>query len=505
MGGRPQDDGIDAGPAPQRMAEHVFDALARAILGGRLKPDEPLPTQRELAQRFQVSTLVIHQAIHRLEDLELVRVRQGSATVALDPRQSSDVRVIQLQMELATFDDDFARAVMEHELLFLCPLIVLAERRITREQIAVLEYIVDALPEEPTFEEKARFRVEYWRRVAEATRNPLFGQQLRWWGGLISKVRPRRPDYLPARQVLPPRFYRELTASFARGEGTLALYLQTLEPVLQRFDEAAKSAPPAADGVRDDGVDAEPVRQRVADHVFDALAKSILEGSLTPDVALPTQRELAKQFHVSTLVVRQAIHRLEDLGLVRARQGSPTIVLDWSESSDVRLIQLRLQLGSFDENLARAVVEHQLLFLCQLIVLAERRATRERLARLTDAIDALPDEPTLAERLRLRAEYWSRVAEATGNPIFVQQLHWWGGLINHLRPRRPDDSAARQVLPRRFYRELGASLAQGEGALPLYLEAIEPVLERFDRAARTAEPAAASAPPEQPRVRKTRS
>ncbi|MGD8863705.1 MAG: GntR family transcriptional regulator [Myxococcales bacterium] len=464
------------------MAEHVFDVLAKDILGGRLRPDEPLPTQRELAKQFHVSTLVVHQAIHRLEDLGLVRVRQGSATTVLDPRRSSDMRLIQLQMELATFDNDFALAVMEHELLFLCPLIVLAERRITREDLAVLNYIVDRLPEEPTFEEKARFRVEYWTRVAEATGNPLFGQQLRWWGGLITKVRPRRPINLPARQVLPPAFYRELTASFARGEGTLALYLETIGPVLERFDGAAQSVTPVVGLPRTDGIGAAPTRQRVADRVFDALAKSILEGGLEPDAALPTQRELAQQFHVSTLVIRQAIHRLEDLGLVRARQGSPTIVLDWSKSSDVRLIQLRLQLGTFDEGLARAVVEHQLLLLCPLIVLAQRRITREQVAVLTHIVDALPRHPTLEDRLRLRVEYWTHVAEATRNPLFVQQLQWWGGLITHLRPRRSDRVFARQVLPRRFYRNVTASLAGSGGALALYLEAIEPVLERFDKA-----------------------
>lgn len=55
----PREDGIEAGPARQRVADRVFDALAKAILTGRLTPDEPLPTQRELAERFRVSTLVV--------------------------------------------------------------------------------------------------------------------------------------------------------------------------------------------------------------------------------------------------------------------------------------------------------------------------------------------------------------------------------------------------------------------------------------------------------------
>ena len=37
----------------QRVADHVFESLARAILNGNLKPDAPLTTQRDLARAVQ--------------------------------------------------------------------------------------------------------------------------------------------------------------------------------------------------------------------------------------------------------------------------------------------------------------------------------------------------------------------------------------------------------------------------------------------------------------------
>jgi DNA-binding FadR family transcriptional regulator len=39
-------------PVRQRVADHVFESLARAILNGELKPNEPLATQRDLAQQI---------------------------------------------------------------------------------------------------------------------------------------------------------------------------------------------------------------------------------------------------------------------------------------------------------------------------------------------------------------------------------------------------------------------------------------------------------------------
>ena len=67
------------------IAYEVFDQLAREILIGERAVGSALPPERELAQRFGVSRLVLRQAIHRLADMDLVRVRQGGATLVLEP------------------------------------------------------------------------------------------------------------------------------------------------------------------------------------------------------------------------------------------------------------------------------------------------------------------------------------------------------------------------------------------------------------------------------------
>ena len=73
-------------PVRQRVADHVFETLARAIFNKELKPGEPLPTQRELAKRFKISALVVRQAIHRLEDMA------SCACARAAPRSSSTRR-----------------------------------------------------------------------------------------------------------------------------------------------------------------------------------------------------------------------------------------------------------------------------------------------------------------------------------------------------------------------------------------------------------------------------
>jgi DNA-binding FadR family transcriptional regulator len=221
----------------QRVADHVFESLVKAILTGELKPGSPVPTQRDLAGQFGVSALVVRQAIHRLEDLGLVRVRQGSTTIVLDPNDATDIRLIQLQMELSDPGPALAAAAFENQALFLLPMLVLAERRITEKELGVLSYLVDALGPSPTPDEGRHFRIEFWRQISKATRNQLFQQQVRWWGTLAAELDRRgQAQRAPGPRRLDPQFYRRLVAALAERKGVLEAYLGWINPMLDWVD-----------------------------------------------------------------------------------------------------------------------------------------------------------------------------------------------------------------------------------------------------------------------------
>jgi len=238
-------------PVRQRVADQVFESLARGILNGELKPGEPLATQRDLAKQFNVSALVVRQAIHRLEDLGLVRVRQGSTTIVLDPNESTDIRLIQLRMEVAEPGPMLATAALENQLLFMLPLLVLAERRITEPEVAVLRYLTERLGANPDAEAGIRFRIEYWRQIANATQNPLFQAQVRWWSSLVEQLDRRGRDMRAPPAPIMVAFCRKLNDALAKHEGAVQLYLETFRPVLEWFDAQrgiGKQAPPTTKG-----------------------------------------------------------------------------------------------------------------------------------------------------------------------------------------------------------------------------------------------------------------
>jgi DNA-binding FadR family transcriptional regulator len=205
-----------------RIADRVFETLLRAILQGELKPGEAVPTQRQLSTQFGVSPLVVRQAIHRLEELELVRVRQGSATMVLDPAKATDVRLIQLQLEVARPGDATSLAAIENRALSTLPLLALAERRITAAELQRLDRRVDAYREDGTLEERSAFQAEFWELIARATRNPLLHHQVRWWFRVSREIGASRGLQIAR---IPQQFYRELIECLRKRSGAVQLWL----------------------------------------------------------------------------------------------------------------------------------------------------------------------------------------------------------------------------------------------------------------------------------------
>lgn len=64
----------------------VFMILEREIRGGHYAPDIPLPSENELAERFDVSRVTIRHTMRMLAERELIWRRRGKGTFALPPR-----------------------------------------------------------------------------------------------------------------------------------------------------------------------------------------------------------------------------------------------------------------------------------------------------------------------------------------------------------------------------------------------------------------------------------
>lgn len=204
-----------------------------------------------------------------------------------------------------------------------------------------------------------------------------------------------------------------------------------------------------------------------SDDVFDRLASAIFRG--TYEGALPSERTLSASLGVSRATIRQAIHKLADLGLVEVRQGGATIVRSPDAATDVRVIGLLYRLRGPDAELLRTVREKQFMQGFALVDIAARRARPEELEDVRGIVEAWASggEP-LAAFDAFEESFWRSLARAGRNRIYVLELSWWYQLLREHPGLRLSPDAA--VVP--FYRELARRLADGDHAARYYHDVV---------------------------------
>jgi len=164
----------------------------------------------------------------------------------------------------------------------------------------------------------------------------------------------------------------------------------------------------------------EPLRNERA---FEAIVRQIREriysNQLKPGDKLPTERELAGIFNTSRVTIRSALLNLEHSGLLKIKKGAGGGFfigeLNLKPISDSFGTLLRLgKVSIADLTEARMIIEPQS------ARLAARRATRQDIERIEDAIlnfrerinEKLPPDPA-------DLNFHACVAEASKNPVII--------------------------------------------------------------------------------------
>lgn len=113
---------------PPRKHEEIADTLTREILSGRYRGGERLPSERDLALRFDANRGAVREAMKRLEQLGLARIRPGGARVA--PLHEASLDVIGHMLAIGDVPD---RDLMEQIFQVMSRLVELAAENAVRQ------------------------------------------------------------------------------------------------------------------------------------------------------------------------------------------------------------------------------------------------------------------------------------------------------------------------------------------------------------------------------------
>ena len=151
--------------------------------------------------------------------------------------------------------------------------------------------------------------------------------------------------------------------------------------------------------------------------IADKLAKQIDEGKYPPGSRLPAERDLAEQFGVSRVTVREAEIALQALGRIEIRTGSGVYVQDVGGSAD----------GAFPEVSAFDLTEARALFESEAAALAAEHMSDEVLEQLEQYVETMANTGRDDEAGEAADhEFHRQIAAASGNAaiMYVIEMMW---------------------------------------------------------------------------------
>lgn len=160
-------------------------------------------------------------------------------------------------------------------------------------------------------------------------------------------------------------------------------------------------------------------RIRLSDQVAEQLRAMIADKQYPPGSKLPVESKLAAYFGVSRITIREAVRRLDIMGIVEVRQGAGTFVREITPNAYIKTL---LPMLSMDNNSLNDIFEVRQVIECKSAELAAINATAEDLAQVKQPLSKM-SEAIRTGKLRqyneLDLQFHYAVAKCTHNQILI--------------------------------------------------------------------------------------
>ena len=173
---------------------------------------------------------------------------------------------------------------------------------------------------------------------------------------------------------------------------------------------------------------------KVFEQVAVQIERRILQGELRSGDRLPTERDLAEQFHVSRTAVREAMKILAQKGLVDMRPGRGTIVIDGAHEAMQDSIGLVMKLRLGEVGGSDNLVEVRTILETEIAALAAARATEKEIAAMREAIQTMDENLDNADAfIAADNRFHEALAQATQNALIMMLIK---SIVNLLSEQR---------------------------------------------------------------------
>ena len=157
-----------------RLYERVANKIETTIVARHYKPQDRLPSERDLAEAFAVSRTVIREAMKLLEARGLIEILTGNGVFVSQPDTSIVTRSLGMYLHLQGTVQDSEFKVHELRRILEVEIAGLAAERATAAELEQLRQIIERMSaaDQPR-EQVAMLDLEYHITLAQATHNEM--------------------------------------------------------------------------------------------------------------------------------------------------------------------------------------------------------------------------------------------------------------------------------------------------------------------------------------------
>ncbi|MFG2039416.1 FadR/GntR family transcriptional regulator [Dactylosporangium sp. NPDC048998] len=169
------------------LTDEAIDKIKGMITSGELGPGDRLPKEADLAERLGLSRNSLREAVKALSMIRVLDVRQGDGTyvTSLEP----DLLLDALSFVVDFHRDDTVLQFLEVRRILEPAATALAAERMSDEDVAKMQTVLDELGEDPTIEALVANDLEFHRLIAAGSGNAVLCSLIDGLSGPTTRAR----------------------------------------------------------------------------------------------------------------------------------------------------------------------------------------------------------------------------------------------------------------------------------------------------------------------------
>lgn len=191
----------------RKIYEEIVEQIKKLVTSGKLQPGDRLPSERDLAERLEVSRASVREALSAMEMMGLLEVRSGEGTYI---RQVNIESVIAPLAWIFSMEKDTVLELLEVRKIFEVQAVALAAERATPENLQELEQVLQTMRQDlqtGQLGEQADHHFHF--AIARATHNKIFIRLMNAISDTMERTLKTSRIKLYEEEDMPLRLYEE--------------------------------------------------------------------------------------------------------------------------------------------------------------------------------------------------------------------------------------------------------------------------------------------------------